>query len=315
MNLSSVDLNLLKVMDALLKTESVSKAAVLLNVTQPAVSHALRRLRDIFDDPLLIRHGTGLRASERALSLKAPLERAMSQCHALLNAASQFDPRESTRVFRLAMSDALTVEGLPRIVQLIRREAPNVDIVVETGGPVHSCQLLMDDKADLALGVFPSIPDALRSRELYRDQLVCIADRANPRLRKGRLSPRAYLDSPHVTVALSSDSGIQLDEILHSMGMNRRIVASVPHYLAIPSMIAGTDLVANSRRKLLDVFKSTSDLVLMPIPVPFVVPELVFTQVWHARQDLDRGQIWLRDTIDTALAADREKSSKQTGLR
>lgn len=303
MNLSSVDLNLLKAMDALLKTESVSRAAVMLNVTQPAVSHALRRLRDIFNDPLLVRHGTGLRATERALSLMAPLEQAMSQCHALFNAAEQFDPKESTRVFRLAMSDAMTVEGLPRIVQLIRLEAPNVDIRVETGGAVHSCRLLIEDKADLALGVFPSIPDALRSRELYRDQLVCIADSSNPRLRKNRLSLRAYLDSPHVTVALSSDSGIQLDAILHSMGMNRRIVASVPHYLAIPSMIAGTDLIANSRRKLVNVFKSASDLVLMPIPVPFTVPELVFTQVWHARQHLDRGQIWLRETIDTAVAA------------
>jgi DNA-binding transcriptional LysR family regulator len=301
MNLSSVDLNLLKVMDALLRTQSVSRAATKLNVTQPAVSHALKRLRVIFNDPLLVRDGVGMRASAKALALKDSLQRAMSECYALLTSASLFDSGKSSRTFRLAMSDAMTVEGLPRIIQIVRRDAPNIDFVVETGGPVHSCSLLLEDKADLALGVFPSLPAGLRSRELYRDQLVCIADPNNPRLRKGRLSFAKFLDSPHVTVSPSSDSGIQLDEILNAMGMRRRIVASVPHYLAIPSLIAGTDLIAHSRRKLLNVFRAASDLVLLPVPVPFAVPDLVFSQVWHARQDLDRGQIWLRETVDRAL--------------
>ncbi len=255
----------------------------------------------IFNDPLLVREGVGMRTSAKALALKDSLERAMSECHALLTSANLFDPGKSSRVFRLAMSDAMTVEGLPRIVQIVRRDAPNIDFIVETGGPVHSCSLLVEDKADLALGVFPSLPGGLRSRELYRDQLVCIADRNNPRLRKGRLSFAAFLAAPHVTVTPSSDTGIQLDEILNAMGMRRRIVARVPHYLAIPSLIGGTDLLAHSRRKLLNVFQAGSELVSLPVPVPFAVPDLVFSQVWHARQDLDRGQIWLRETIDRAL--------------
>ncbi len=301
MNLSSIDLNLLKVLDALLSTQSVSKAADRLNVTQSAASHALKRLRDIFQDPLLVRDGASMVATAKALALRDPLEHAMAQCHALLTTGSGFDPAHSSQVFRLAMSDAMTIEGLPQIVQIVRREAPNVDILVQTGGPVHSCRLLLEDQADLALGVFPSLPSGLRSKELYRDQLVCIADRSNPRLRKGRLSLKAFLESPHVTVTPSSDSGIQLDEILRSMGLHRRIVASVPHYLAVPSLIEGTDLIAHSRHKLLDVFKAATDLVQMPVPVPFEVPDLVFLQVWHARKELDRAQVWLRQTVDRAL--------------
>jgi DNA-binding transcriptional LysR family regulator len=163
--------------------------------------------------------------------------------------------------------------------------------------------LLLEEQTDLALGVFPHVPEGLRSEDLYRDQLVCVADAANPRLRNGRLSSRAFLESPHVTVAPSSDSGIQLDDILRAMGVSRRIVASVPHYLAIPSLIAGTDLIAHSRRKLLKVFRSTSRLVVMPVPVAFSVPELVFMQVWHARGDLDEAQVWLRGVVRRALAS------------
>lgn len=306
MNLATLDLNLLKVLDALLKTGSVSKAADRLHVTQSAVSHALKRLRDIFQDPLLVREGAVMRVSARGLALCEPLERAMVDIHALISVAADFDPAHSRRTFRLAMSDAMTVEGLPSLVQLVRREAPGIDILVETGGPVHSCRLLMDDKADLALGVFPSAPHGLRRQELYRDELVCIVDRSNPRLADGALGAQAYLQSPHVTVSASSDSGIQLDDILRSMGMARRIVASVPHYLAIPALIAGTDLVAHSRRKLLEVFRSSQDLMVVPIPVPFPVPELVFELVWHERHMLDQGQIWLRGIVARALSQERK---------
>lgn len=301
MNLVTLDLNLLKALDALLRTQSVSKSALQLNVTQSAVSHSLKRLRDIFGDPLLVRDGSIMRATACAQALREPLKRAMGEIEALLSSAREFDPVRSQRVFRLAMSDAMTVEGLPSIVRLVRREAPNVDVLVETGGPVHSCRLLLEDKADLVLGVFPTLPEGLRSEELYRDQLVCIADRGNPHLRNGKLTLQAFLECPHVTVAPSSDSGVQLDDILSAMGMTRRIVASVPHYLAIPSLISGTDLVAHSRRKLLDVFRSAINLIVMPVPVPFPVPELVFMQVWHPRAEFDAAQVWLRDIVRRTL--------------
>ena len=301
MNIASLDLNLLKALDALLRTSSVTRSAQRLNITQSAVSHALKRLREIFGDPLLVRDGAAMRPTAHAESLRGPLERAMGDIEGLLASARAFDPANSHRVFRLAMSDAMTVEGLPSIVKLMRAEAPNVDVAVETGGPVHSCRLLFEAKADLALGVFPVAPDKLCNEELYRDQLVCIADRSNPRLKNGKLTLQAFLESPHVTVVASSDSGIQLDDILQAMGMTRRIVASVPHYLAIPLLISGTDLVAHSRRKLIEVFRSDITLAVMPVPVPFPVPELVFMQVWHARAEFDPAQIWLRGIVRRAL--------------
>jgi DNA-binding transcriptional LysR family regulator len=301
MNLSSVDLNLLKVLHALLDTLSVSRAAGRLNVTQPAVSHALKRLRELFRDPLIVRRGAGMEPTAAALQLKDPLAALIAGTQSLLTIANRFDPARDARTFRLAMSDAMTIEALPKIVAAIRARAPLVNLVVERGGPLYSCDLLINDRADLALGVIPKLPHALRSRELYRDELVCIADRGNRFLKRGRLSLEAFLSCPHVTMGESSDSGIQLDDILEAVGMTRRIVLTVPHYLAIPAAVVGTDLVSHSRRKLLRVLRATGNLVAMPVPVPFPVPDLVFSLVWHPRHELDAAHVWLRDLVLRAL--------------
>ena len=172
----------------------------------------------------------------------------------------------------------------------------------KTGGPVHSCRLLLEEKADLVLGVFPSLPDRLRSEELYRDQLVCIADVANPRLKNGKLTLQAFLKCPHVTVAPSSDSGIQLDDIPARDGhdaAHRGERAALPRD---PSL----DLRHRSRR----AFAPQAD---RRVPVgqrtrrharAGAVPgaELVFMQVWHARAEFDEAQVWLRDIVRRALA-------------
>ena len=302
MKLSAVDLNLLKVLNALLETCSVSLAASQLNLTQPAVSHALRRLRDLFDDPILVRHGSAMEPTATALRLRAPLADIVAETQSLLTVGNRFDPKADSRTFRLAMSDAMTIEALPKIVRTIRVEAPFVDILVERGGAVHSCDLLMQDRADAALGVIPVITGNLHSRELYRDTLICIADRSNRFLKRGRLSLDAFLSCPHVTMAQNSDSGLQIDDILQTMGLRRRIAVTVPDYLAIPATIAGTDLVAHSRRKLLEILSTTGDLVAVPIPVPFAVPELVFSLAWHPRCELDTAHAWLRALISRVLS-------------
>lgn len=294
-------MNLLKALHALLETRSVSRAAARLNVTQSAVSHALRRLREQFDDPILVRDGSEMVPTAMALRLQGPVTDLIAGAQSLFTIGNRFDPTKDARTFRLAMSDAMTIEALPAIVTAIRAEAPKVDLMVERGGPNYSCNLLTENQADAALGVIPRLPRDLRSVELYRDELVCIADRSNPFLVDGRLTFDAFLKCPHVTMAQNSDSGIELDEILKVMGVERRIAVTVPHYLAVPATIAGTDLVAHSRHKLLRMLSLPGDLVAMPIPVPFPVPDLVFTLAWHPRHDLDTAHGWLRTIICRAL--------------
>jgi DNA-binding transcriptional LysR family regulator len=248
-----------------------------------------------------MRDGSQMVPTAVALRLQGPVTDLIAGAQSLLTIGNRFDPSTDARTFRLAMSDAMTIEALPAIVTAIRAEAPRVDLMVERGGPNYSCSLLTENRADAALGVIPHLPRDLRSVELYRDELVCIVDRANPFLVEGRLPFDAFLKCPHVTMAQNSDSGIELDEILKVMGVERRIAVTVPHYLAVPATIAGTDLVAHSRRKLLSMLRLTSELVAMPIPVPFPVPDLVFTLAWHPRHDLDAAHSWLRNIVCRSL--------------
>lgn len=297
MNLRAVDLNLLVAFDALITERSVSRAADKLGVTQPAVSHALKRLRHLFKDELLSRGPEGMTPTGRALSLHPGIQSVLADIRSIVSTGYVFDPATTSRTFRLSMSDAMSVEVLPLIVRRMRREAPNIDLVINTSGPQESCQRIANDEIDLAIGVFPHIPNDLRSRKLYRDTLLCVADKRNKRLKNGRLDLQAYLDAPHVTVARDRDSGVQVDEILDSMGVPRRIVVALPHYLSVLSLIRGTDLVAHTRRRLLSVFRMSSDLTVFPVPLSMKVPELEFLQVWHKRYEGDPGHRWLRDLV------------------
>lgn len=306
MNLRSIDLNLLVAFDALVSERSATRAANALGVTQPAVSHALKRLRHLFKDDLLVRGPHGMQPTGRALSLHPHVQSVLADIRSIISTGAEFDPATTQRTFRLSMSDAMSVEALPLIVRRIRRDAPNLDVVISASGPQESCRRIADDDIDLAIGVFPHVPKDLLSRELYRDTLICIADKRNQRLNGGVMSLQAYLDSPHVTVARDRDTGIQIDEILDSMGIPRRIVVAVPHYLSVPSLIRGTDLVAHTRTRLLSVFRRSSDLVVFPVPLPMTVPELEFVQIWHKRYEGDPGHRWLRDLV---LNAVRPKSS------
>ncbi|MDC7789872.1 LysR family transcriptional regulator [Rhodoplanes sp. TEM] len=301
MNLKSVDLNLLVAFDALVTERNVTRAADRLGMTQSALSHALRRLRTMFADPLLTRGPHGMEPTDLALELVQPIRGVLSEVHSIMTTRVAFDPATTTRAFNLSMSDAMSIEVLPEIVRRIRDSAPKVDIVVTTAGPRSTCARIVDDEIDLAVGVFPDQPRDVRSCELYRDTLVCVADRRHPRLRRGRMDEASYLACPHVTVAPNLDSGVQIDDILAALGLERRVMATVSHYIAVPGLVRGTDLVAHTRRGLVGLLRDPADLVAFPIPVPVRVPELSFVQMWHRRHDRDPGHRWLRDLVRSAI--------------
>lgn len=303
MNLKTVDLNLLIAFDALMSDRSVSRAAAKLGVTQSALSHALKRLRVMFGDPLLVRGARGMAPTERAMSLMQPVKAILAEIHSIVSTRIVFDPATTKRTFKISMSDAMSVEALPLIVRSLRKNAPGIDLLISSSGPRDACTRISNDEIELAIGVFPHKPEGFRHKELYRDTLVCVADRKHPSLKKGRMDEKSYLTSPHVTVAPNLDSGVQLDDIFIAMGLVRRVVATVPHYIAVPALIRGTDLIAHTRRRLVNVLRISSNLVVFPIPVPIRIPELSFEQIWHPRYDGDPGHRWLRHLIADAVAA------------
>jgi DNA-binding transcriptional LysR family regulator len=301
MDLKSVDLNLLVAFDALMSERSVSRAAAKLGITQSALSHALKRLRIMFGDALMRRGPRGMEPTERALSLQQPTKGILANIHSIISTKLTFDPATTKRTFRLSMSDAMSVEALPLIVRKLRKYAPNIDLLVTSSGPKDACARIINDEVEIAIGVFPHVQPELLRRELYRDELICVADINNPLLRRGRMDEKSYLASPRVTVATNLDSGVQLDEIFVAMGLNRRVVATIPHYIALPALIRGTDLIGHTRLRLVKLLRSSSNLVVFPIPARIRVPELSFEEIWHARYEDDPGHRWLRDLIIDAV--------------
>lgn len=289
-NLRAVDLNLLVVLDALLHERHLTRAAARLPMSQPAVSHALARLRTLLGDPLFHRTRGGLRPTPHALALEAPLRDVLAQVRRLL-AGAVFDPAASRRTFRLAMSDYGASVVLPPLVRRLRAQAPGIDLEISytsRGGMIAG---VADGQLDLALAVFGETPADIRRAVLFQEPFVCVMDAAGT---AGPLTLDAYLARPHVLVAASQDqrSG-EVDAALARLGRARRVALRLPHWTAAPAVVAGTDLVLTVAQR--TVMPTPPGLAVQPVPFP--IAPLGFEMIWHERTDGDAGLRWLRESL------------------
>ena len=298
-NLRGIDLNLLVVLDALLAERHVSRAAIRLNMSQPAVSHALARLRLLFDDPMLIRRGGKLVPSSKAQQIAPTLSEALRQMREVLG-PSGFDPARETRKFRLAMSDYGSGVVLPGLLRLLRLEAPGIDLVITQSGREAMLRLVLDGECDLALGVFPDLPERLEAGRLTVERFACLADRE---MMAGQdcLDLEAYLSRAHVLVAMNDGANTEIDTALKAMGHVRRIAVTLPHWGNAPRLIHGTDLVLTVARNALAPYEHDPSLIIFE--PPFQIPPFPFVQVWHERSGGDPAHLWLRNAIAISLSA------------
>ncbi len=292
-NLRGIDLNLLVVLDALLSEQHVSRAATRLNMSQPAVSHALARLRLLFDDALLIRRGGQLVASSKAQQIAPVLSEALRQMQEVLG-PSGFDPAREKRVFRLAMSDYGSAVILPGLTRLLRLEAPGIDLLITQSSREAMLRLVLDGECDLTLGVFPDLPERLEVGQLAVEHFACLADRERM-AGKDRLDMEAYLSRPHVLVAMKDGANTEIDTTLRDMGHVRRIAVTLPHWGNAPRLIRGTDLILTVARNALALYEGDASLTIFE--PPFQVPPLHFVQVWHERSGGDPAHRWLRNAV------------------
>lgn len=297
-NLAGIDLNLLVVLDALLAERHVSRAALRLNKSQPAVSHALARLRALFDDPLLVRHGGQLEPTVRALEIAPRLAEALAHMRQLVG-SQPFDPGRERHVFRLAMSDYAALVLLPQLMAVLRRQAPNVDLIVSQASREVMMSQTIDGEIDLALGVFPTLAEDLRTSLLFEEYFACLADGASLGDEKA-MDLAAYLERPHILVSLRGDTGNEIDLALSAAGHKRRIALALPHWSAAPGLVLGTDLVLTVARRILPREGETGPLAIFA--PPFAIPPFSFRQIWHRRRDGDPAHRWLRELINEILS-------------
>lgn len=292
-NISAIDLNLLLVFEALLAERSVTRAAGRLGLSQPAVSNALARLRTLLADPLLVRAGTGMEPTVRALELSGPIQQALDGIRRALSPAASFEPERSAFTFRLRCADNLELSLLPRLLASSKQRAPRVDFVVDRVG--HTTEEdLRTGRIDLYLGSWFNVPSSLQQHLLRQESFACIARKGHPSI-KTRLSLKAYAREGHVLVDAGDRPGNVLDTVLADQGLGRRVVLRTPHFLVAPLVVAHTDLIATLPRSLAQTYAQF--LPLNVFPPPLDAPGYPVQMVWHPRTSEQAPHRWLRRTI------------------
>lgn len=296
-DLRRIDLNLLVILDALLGEQHVTRAAERLHLSQPAVSHALARLRDLLGDPLLVRAGSGLVPTARALELAAPLADILAQVQSLL-APNTFDPASARRTFRLAMSDYGAALILPGLIRTLRAEAPGIDLQISHASREGMVEGLLNGDIDLAAGVLPELPGELRSTPLFEERYVCLLDRHSLPA-DGQLDLPTYLSRPHVLLEMRGSGTPEIERTLTALRERRRVAISLPHWSVAPRFISGTDLILTVASRALN---EVDDESLIVVPPPFEIAPFTFVSAWHKRRGGDQALNWLNRRIEQGIA-------------
>ena len=295
--LRRVDLNHLVTLQALLSEKHISRAAIRLSKSQPAVSHSLAYLRKTFDDPLLIRRAGKLELTSKAEELLQPLEEALAQLTTLFE-PPEFSPRLANRTFRIAMSDYGVRVLLPNLLSQIRAIAPNIKFIIKQGSREAMIASVMDGECDIAFGVFPDIDNELQTETLFEDEFICVADKSTlPDC--GYLSLSAWLSRFHLLIALKEGVDNEIDKSLSKIGHKRNISVILPHSSIAGELVRGTDLILTVVKRTLGTLEKQSELTLFR--PPFHIDSFNFDAIWHKRKATDPSHIWLRKMIYHSL--------------
>jgi DNA-binding transcriptional LysR family regulator len=293
MNLRTLDLNLLRVLDALLAERNVTRAAARLHLSQPALSNALARLRRAFDDPLLVRTPRGMVPTPRAAALAGPVHRALAGLEEALD-DRRFDPATSDQVFRLAATDYMEFVVFPPLIRRLRAIGSRIALHVAPLGETAKAEALARGDVDLALGYFRRPDENLHARALFEERFVCLVRRDHPAARR-RLTLKQFVALDHVLVAPSGVARGVVDEQLERRGLARRVALAIPHFLQVPFIVAETDYIATLAERVAQRFVTL--LPLKVLPPPLEVPGFTVSMLWHARTQHSPAHRWLREQL------------------
>jgi DNA-binding transcriptional LysR family regulator len=303
-DLHHIDLNLLVALDALTRERSVTKAAERAGVTQSAMSHTLRRLRELFDDPLLVRGRGGMVLTPRAEALTVPLRSGLVSLARTLAEPEPFAPEHASRTFRIVSPDLFDTLVLPTLLQRLGQQAPRVDLAVvpmpkrlsdslETGDVDLAIHPVLLDPQPFDLGI--QVDPELQSRTLFRDSFRCFLRSDHPALSgRRRLTLKAFTRLDHILVSPGGEGPGVVDRILEASGLQRRIALRVPHFATALEVIRQSDLVLTAPASLSKVSTAST---LASRPAPLEIPEHAITMIWHPRFTEDPAHRWLRQLL------------------
>jgi len=292
MQLSGIDMNLLVVLGALLETGSVKGAASRLGLSPSATSHALGRLRDLLEDPILVRAGQRMVPSARAQALQPRLARILSDVVELLGSAGDFEPATARRAFRISGVDYVDVVLLEPLSRRLDQEAPGIDLFsVATGDGV---QRLRSESIDVAIGVYASLPPDIALQPLVTDHMVCVMRKGHP-LSRGRLTLDRWIGVPHVLTAPQGGTRAIVDTLLEQQGKRRRVGRTVTTFRAAARRLVDTDFVLTMPERPARLAADELGLTIRKVPLP--IEPFTISLAWHRRHDADPSHRWLREQL------------------
>ena len=304
MNIAKVDLNLLVYLDVLLREGSVTRAANQLSITQPAMSNGLKRLRDLFKDPLLVRTSDGMTPTKRALELQPVIRDVLSRLESSIQPETDFAPLTSDRTFRIMTSDYAEATLVPHIVRRLRAEAPNVVLDFLTPSDV-SYQDMEQGRVDMAVNRFNEMPGSFHQVNLWKDSFSCLLNRDNPIAKDFNLE--SYLSAQHIWVSKTGFGvgfGMNpeklgglgwIDHALELLGKSRKISIFTRHY-QMPALLAmNNDLVATLPSRVAKM-QAQNPRLLIKQP-PFDIPEFELKMAWSSLLHHNVAHRWLRRLI------------------
>jgi DNA-binding transcriptional LysR family regulator len=297
MNLRRVDLNLLVIFDALMRERNVTRAADKVGLSQPAFSNALSRLRAFFEDDLFLRGPDGMRPTARALELADQVHEALAAIDAALDPV-RFDPATAHRTFNIETNDYVVTAFFPALMQLLRKQAPGVDIRVSPQAG-RAFERLDAQEIDLAISAFGDPPERFGVEDLSQDGYGVVMRRNHP-LAEEKLTVARYAAASHVLVTPRGDPRGFVDEQLAEKGLTRRIALTVNQFASALPVVAGTDLIATLPLRIASIGAKRFGLMMKDAPI---LPPRGFQEVqmiWHKRLGAHPANVWLRGVLKRA---------------
>ena len=305
MNIERIDLNLLVYLDVLLRERNVTRAASYLGITQPAMSNGLRRLRELFDDPLLVRTSEGMTPTERALELQPVVRSVLAAVERAVQPKKPFDAVHSTRVFRIMASDYAESTLIPAVLERLQREAPGIALDIMTPSDVSYLNV-EQGKVDMVINRFDSMPQSFHQNTVWQDSFSCLLSVHNPVL-DGGFDLESYLQAQHVWVSKTGmgvgvgvdPSDVQdlgwVDEALARLGRKRRITVFTRHYQVAVLLATQKHLVVTVPSKLALLMRDNARVAIKP--PPFEIPPFELKMAWSPLLQRNPGHQWMRRLI------------------
>ena len=297
MHIKDIDLNLLRVFDAVYRTGKVSRAAETLELTQPAVSQGLTRLRLLLKDPLFTRAAGGVQPTPRAQRLAPAVRAALMTLEQALNEAAQFDPLRSHKTFRIHMSDIGEGRFLPELMAALRESAPGVRVETLPVPAAGVADALDAGQIDFAFGFLPTVKDTQRV-QLLKDRYIVMLRSGHPfaqSVRRRRLGGKALLAALHELEFVAGRTHSDTLRILHLLKLEDRVRLVAEHFMVLPAIVGATDLAVVMPRNIADGFAAQGGYTL--IEPTFPLRDFTVSLHWSRRFENDPANRWLRETL------------------